>query len=178
MESKLVLCSIHSGPCECLGCGLIFTSRCHPTPASSDWLFANRCGEIQSGQAEVPCARLHCQLSLGHLSSVCSSVPCPFSELFYCFIIAVLLWVLHAIWFLLLSTLPASWGCKMPPSLGGFTKSLLMPPLVRGFLQGVEAEPTTFSTMAPHSSTLVWRIPWMEEPGRLQSTGLLRVGHD
>ena len=32
--------------------------------------------------------------------------------------------------------------------------------------------------MAPHSSTLAWRIPWTEEPGRLQSMGLLRVGHD
>ena len=32
--------------------------------------------------------------------------------------------------------------------------------------------------MAPHSSTLAWKIPWMEEPGRLQSTGSLRVWHD
>ena len=32
--------------------------------------------------------------------------------------------------------------------------------------------------MAPHSSTFAWKIPWMEEPGRLQSMGLLRVGHD
>ena len=32
--------------------------------------------------------------------------------------------------------------------------------------------------MAIHSSILVWRIPWTEEPGRLQSTGLSRVGHD
>ena len=32
--------------------------------------------------------------------------------------------------------------------------------------------------MAPHSSTLAWRIPWMEEAGGLQSMGLLRVGHD
>ena len=32
--------------------------------------------------------------------------------------------------------------------------------------------------MAPHSSTLAWKIPWMVEPGRLQSMGLLRVGHD
>ena len=32
--------------------------------------------------------------------------------------------------------------------------------------------------MAPHSSTLDWKIPWMEEPGGLQSMGLLRVGHD
>ena len=31
--------------------------------------------------------------------------------------------------------------------------------------------------MAPHSSTLAWKIPWMEEPGRLQSMGSLRVGH-
>ena len=31
---------------------------------------------------------------------------------------------------------------------------------------------------APHSSILAWRIPWMEEPGRLQSMGLQRVGHD
>ena len=32
--------------------------------------------------------------------------------------------------------------------------------------------------LAPHSSTLIWKIPWMEEPGRLQSMGLLRVRHD
>ena len=31
--------------------------------------------------------------------------------------------------------------------------------------------------MAPHSSTFAWKIPWMEEPGRLQSMGWLRVGH-
>ena len=32
--------------------------------------------------------------------------------------------------------------------------------------------------MAPHSSTLAWKIPWTEEPGGLQSMGLQRVGHD
>ena len=32
--------------------------------------------------------------------------------------------------------------------------------------------------MAPHSSTLAWKIPWTEEPGGLQSIGSLRVGHD
>ena len=32
--------------------------------------------------------------------------------------------------------------------------------------------------MAPHSSTLAWKIPWMEEPGGLPSMGLHRVGHD
>ena len=34
------------------------------------------------------------------------------------------------------------------------------------------------SRLAPHSSTLAWKIPWTEEPGRLQSMRSLRVGHD
>ena len=37
---------------------------------------------------------------------------------------------------------------------------------------------TLEKAMAPHSSTLAWKIPWMEESDRLQSMGLLRVGHD
>jgi len=37
---------------------------------------------------------------------------------------------------------------------------------------------TSEKAMAPHSSTLAWKIPWTEEPGRLQSMGSLRVGHD
>ena len=32
--------------------------------------------------------------------------------------------------------------------------------------------------VAPHSSTLAWKIPWMEEPGGLQSMESLRAGHD
>ena len=32
--------------------------------------------------------------------------------------------------------------------------------------------------MAIHSSTIAWKIPWTEEPGRLQSVGSQRVGHD
>ena len=32
--------------------------------------------------------------------------------------------------------------------------------------------------MAIHSSTIAWKIPWTEKPGRLQSVGLQRVGHD
>ena len=32
--------------------------------------------------------------------------------------------------------------------------------------------------MATHSSILAWRIPWAEEPGRLQSMGLQRIGHN
>ena len=36
----------------------------------------------------------------------------------------------------------------------------------------------TEKAIAPHSSTLAWKIPWTEEPGRLQSMGSLRVRHD
>ena len=35
-----------------------------------------------------------------------------------------------------------------------------------------------FCCLIPHSSTLAWKIPWTQEPGRLQSMWLLRVGHD
>ena len=37
---------------------------------------------------------------------------------------------------------------------------------------------TMEKAMAPHSSTLVWKIPWTEDPGRLQSMGSLRVRHN
>ena len=37
---------------------------------------------------------------------------------------------------------------------------------------------TVEKAMAPHSSTLAWKIPWTEEPGRLQSVGSLRIRHD
>ena len=37
---------------------------------------------------------------------------------------------------------------------------------------------TLEKSTAPHSSTLAWKIPWMEEPGKLQSMGSLRVRHD
>ena len=41
-----------------------------------------------------------------------------------------------------------------------------------GFPSGLE------KAMAPHSSTFAWKIPWMEEPGGLQSMESHRVGHD
>ena len=37
---------------------------------------------------------------------------------------------------------------------------------------------STEKVMASHSNTLAWKIPWMEEPGKLQSTGSLRVRHN
>ena len=44
--------------------------------------------------------------------------------------------------------------------------------IIRHLLLGTE------KAMATHSTTLAWKIPWMEEPGRLQSMGSHRVGHD
>ena len=62
----------------------------------------------------------------------------------------------------------------------------IVPPwTIQGILQARILEwvafPSIFSemkAMAPHSSTLAWKIPWMEEPGGLQSMGSLRVWHD
>ena len=44
--------------------------------------------------------------------------------------------------------------------------------------QSLSGEDPLEKAMAPHSSTLAWKIPWTEEPGVLQSMGLQRVGHD
>ena len=45
-------------------------------------------------------------------------------------------------------------------------------------VQSLGQEDPLEKEMATHSSTLAWKIPWMEEPGRLQSVGSQRVGHD
>ena len=45
-------------------------------------------------------------------------------------------------------------------------------------VQSLGWEDTLEKEMATHSSTLAWKIPWTEEPGRLQSTELQRVRHD
>ena len=38
--------------------------------------------------------------------------------------------------------------------------------------------PDSEKAMATHSNTLAWKIPWTEEPGRLQSIGSIRIRHD
>ena len=45
-------------------------------------------------------------------------------------------------------------------------------------VQSLGGEDPLEKEMATHSSILAWRIPWTEEPGRLQSMGLQRVEHD
>ena len=44
-------------------------------------------------------------------------------------------------------------------------------------VQSLGQEDILEKEMATHFSTLAWKIPWMEEPGRLQSMGSQRVGH-
>ena len=44
-------------------------------------------------------------------------------------------------------------------------------------VQSLGQEDPLEKAMAPHSSTLAWKIPWTEEPGRLRSMGSRRVGH-
>ena len=55
------------------------------------------------------------------------------------------------------------------------------PPASAGDIKGLESlgreDPPEVGT-ATHSSTLAWRVRWTEEPGRVQSTGSRRVGHD
>ena len=53
-----------------------------------------------------------------------------------------------------------------------------LPAMQETLVQSLGWEQTLEMEMATHSSILAWRIPWMEEPGRLQSIGLQRVGHD
>ena len=49
---------------------------------------------------------------------------------------------------------------------------------VRNRFMGLDLIECLEKAMAPHSRTLAWKIPWMEEPGRMQSMGSLRVRHD
>ena len=53
-----------------------------------------------------------------------------------------------------------------------------LPTMRETWVQSLSWEDPLEKEMATHSSTLAWKIPWTEKPGRLQSMGLQRVGHD
>ena len=53
-----------------------------------------------------------------------------------------------------------------------------LPPMWETRVQSLGWEGPLEKEMVTHSSILAWRIPWMEKPGRLESTGLQRVGHN
>ena len=53
-----------------------------------------------------------------------------------------------------------------------------LPAMWETWVQSLGREDPLEKEMATHSSIVAWRIPWTEEPGRLQSMGSQRVGHD
>ena len=53
-----------------------------------------------------------------------------------------------------------------------------LPAMEETWVQSLGQEDPLEKEMATHSSTLAWKIPWAEKPGRLQSMGSQRVGHD
>ena len=53
-----------------------------------------------------------------------------------------------------------------------------LPAMQETWVRSLGGEDPLEKEMATHFSTLAWKIPWTEEPGRLQSMGLQRVGHD
>ena len=78
---------------------------------------------------------------------------------------------------------------QIPPLPGSLSGLMILTSLVAQRLKRLPAmqetqvrslgwEDPLEKEMETHSSILAWRIPWMEEPGRLQPTGLQRVGHN
>ena len=53
-----------------------------------------------------------------------------------------------------------------------------LPAIQETWVQSLDQEDPLEKEMATHSSTLAWKIPWTEKPGRLQSMGSQRVGHN
>ena len=88
---------------------------------------------------------------------------------------------------------PSSIPVSVRRRVGPWRRDRLPTPVFLGFPSGLDGKIYAFNAgdlgsipgledplqegMATHSSILAWRIPWTEEPGRLQSTGLQRVGH-
>ena len=80
--------------------------------------------------------------------------------------------------------LPPPAAYQAPPSMGfsrqGYWSGVPLPSLWAHSLVSCDPQKspdTPEKALAPHSSTLAWKIPWTEEPGALQSMGSLRVGH-
>ena len=80
---------------------------------------------------------------------------------------------------LFLLALLARHGALLCPFLLTFTQRLKrLPAMLETLVRSLGWEDPLEKEMATHSSILAWRIPWRMEPGRLQSTGSQRVGHD
>ena len=93
----------------------------------------------------------------------------PIYFIIYLFTFFFFFTVLCDLWDLTSLTWDRTWD-PLQYKCGGLTSGLQGNSLILYIL--------TEKAMAPHSSTLAWKIPWTKEPGRLQSMGSLRVGHD
>ena len=106
----------------------------------------------------------------------------------YCFLLAMYVWVLDGLsgdWLLQLvlpslaqtsGFTPGRLTCSVLGDLSSAINIIIFALCLRGGQSLVCL--LLAKAMATHSSTLAWQILWMEESGRLQSTGLLGVGHD
>ena len=68
-------------------------------------------------------------------------------------------------------------GCRHSPEFPGSSDGTWVP-VWETWVQSLVQEDLLEKEMATHSSILAWKIPWMEEPGRLQSMGSQRVWHN
>ena len=77
-------------------------------------------------------------------------------------------------------TIPKNWPQSQDSCLTSLVAQTVkrLPTTWETRVQSLGWEDTLEKEMATHSSVLAWKIPWTEEPGRLQSTVLQRVGHD
>ena len=73
-----------------------------------------------------------------------------------------------------------NWLICLQPAAGTLVAQRLkrLPPMRETRVQSLGQEDPLEKEMVTHSNILAWRIPWTEKPGRLQSTGSQRVGHD
>ena len=67
---------------------------------------------------------------------------------------------------------------RMVPKAGAGLRLKRLSPMRETWVQSLGREDPLEKEKVTHSSILAWRIPWTEEPGRQQSTGLQRLGHD
>ena len=90
-----------------------------------------------------------------------------------------LIWSKGTTWNTDCISLATLWGNEIP-SFIFFTYTILLSEKSHPFplFQVLPMFQWPEKAMAPHSSTLAWKIPWMEEPGGLQSMRSLRVGHN
>ena len=72
----------------------------------------------------------------------------------------------------------ADWGLLLSYLCFGGSEVKRLPTMRETWVRSLGWEDLLEKAMATHSSSLAWKIPWTEEPGRLQSMGSQRVGHD